>query len=93
MKMLPGFLVLAALSLMVAGCASSDPGYKPHSSKELPKHLEPAKKQEAPRMQVSGANTTYWDGAIELEGFAAYDRGYQGKRPAIVVVHDWMGIG
>jgi dienelactone hydrolase len=32
------------------------------------------------------------DGTV-LEGFLAYDDGFKGKRPGILVVHEWTGLG
>lgn len=34
----------------------------------------------------------YKDGDTVLEGFLAYDDAVQGARPAVLVVHDWMGV-
>ena len=34
----------------------------------------------------------YKDGDAALEGYLAYDDGFSGKRPGVLVVHDWMGI-
>ena len=35
----------------------------------------------------------YRDGEQVLEGFLAWDDAAQGKRPGVVVVHEWMGLG
>lgn len=35
----------------------------------------------------------YKDGDTVLEGYIAYDDAVTGKRPGILVVHDWMGFG
>lgn len=35
----------------------------------------------------------YKDGDVECEGFAAWDEGVKGKRPVVLIVHDWMGRG
>lgn len=35
----------------------------------------------------------YKDGDIVLEGYIAYDDAITGKRPGVLVVHDWMGFG
>lgn len=34
----------------------------------------------------------YYDGETVLEGYIAYDKSVSGERPAVIVVHDWMGI-
>ncbi|RYZ83826.1 MAG: hypothetical protein EOP06_19210, partial [Proteobacteria bacterium] len=37
--------------------------------------------------------TEYKQGGTSLQGFLAYDASVKGKRPAILIVHDWMGMG
>lgn len=36
---------------------------------------------------------TYKDGDAECEGFMAWDANLDGKRPVVLIVHDWMGRG
>jgi dienelactone hydrolase len=35
----------------------------------------------------------YEHGGVAMEGFVAYDDAATGKRPGVLVVHDWMGVG
>ncbi|MBW4651234.1 MAG: dienelactone hydrolase family protein [Kastovskya adunca ATA6-11-RM4] len=35
----------------------------------------------------------YKDGNTVLEGFLAYDDDFEGKRPGVLVVHEWTGLG
>ncbi|MGF9760358.1 dienelactone hydrolase family protein [Microvirga sp. 0TCS3.31] len=35
---------------------------------------------------------TYQDGNITMKGFIVYDDAVQGKRPGIVMIHEWWGI-
>jgi dienelactone hydrolase len=35
----------------------------------------------------------YRDGEQVLEGYLAYDEAKPGKRPAVLIVHDWKGVG
>jgi dienelactone hydrolase len=35
----------------------------------------------------------YKDGDTTLEGYLAYDDSFHGKRPGILVVHEWTGLG
>src|SRR5688572_33223270 len=35
---------------------------------------------------------TYKDGDTTMKGFVVYDDAKKGKRPGIVVVHEWWGI-
>lgn len=34
----------------------------------------------------------YKQGDVTLQGYIAYDTAIKGKRPAVLVVHDWMGV-
>jgi dienelactone hydrolase len=38
-------------------------------------------------------NVEYKDGDVVLEGFLAYDNTLKGKLPAVLIVHEWTGIG
>ena len=35
----------------------------------------------------------YKHGDVTLEGYLAYDKSIKGKRPGVLVVHEWMGLG
>jgi len=41
---------------------------------------------------ITEVPVTYKDGAATLRGFVAYDEAQAGKRPGIVVLHEWWGI-
>lgn len=38
-------------------------------------------------------NIEYRDGDAVMEGYLVYDDAKQGKRPGVLVVHEWMGLG
>ena len=40
---------------------------------------------------VKTETVPYKDGKTELEGFIAYDDSAKGPRPAVMIVHQWMG--
>lgn len=42
--------------------------------------------------QVTTEPLTYRHGDVELEGFLAYDEKFEGKRPAVIVIHEWWGL-
>src|SRR5215217_1776950 len=35
---------------------------------------------------------TYQDGETTMKGFVVFDEAIQGKRPGIIMVHEWWGI-
>ncbi|RYX83476.1 dienelactone hydrolase family protein [bacterium] len=37
-------------------------------------------------------NVSYQSGDVQCEGFMAYDDKFEGKRPAILIAHQWMGL-
>lgn len=41
---------------------------------------------------VKTENVDYKDGKTTLEGFLAYDESIKGPRPAVLIVHQWMGL-
>ncbi|MCC7508145.1 MAG: dienelactone hydrolase family protein [Planctomycetes bacterium] len=42
---------------------------------------------------VKSQTLTYMDGETECEAFVAWDGNVKGRRPAVLVVHDWKGRG
>jgi dienelactone hydrolase len=42
--------------------------------------------------KVVGKTVEYKAGDISLKGYLAYDTGFKGKRPGIIVVHEWWGL-
>ncbi|RYD77321.1 MAG: dienelactone hydrolase family protein [Verrucomicrobiaceae bacterium] len=44
------------------------------------------------RAQVTGQTVEYRAGDTTLEGYIAYDVSNTARRPAVLVVHDWMGV-
>lgn len=43
--------------------------------------------------QIRGEVIEYKQGNAVLEGYMAYDDSIKGKRPGVLVVHDWLGVG
>lgn len=43
--------------------------------------------------EVKTETVEYKDGKTTLEGFLAQDNSAKGPRPAIIIVHQWMGLG
>jgi dienelactone hydrolase len=44
------------------------------------------------RADLKTQTVEYKDGATVLEGYLAYDTAFTGKRPAVLVVHQWKGL-
>ena len=41
---------------------------------------------------IKEETVTYKSGGISLKGFVAYDESIKGKRPVILIVHEWWGL-
>jgi dienelactone hydrolase len=42
--------------------------------------------------QVKTETVEYRQGDVVLQGYLSYDASFKGKRPAVLVVHDWLGV-
>ena len=42
--------------------------------------------------KVVGSTVPYRDGDVDLSGYLAYDDSIQGKRPGVLLVHEWWGL-
>jgi len=40
---------------------------------------------------VQGEEVQYRDGNVVMKGYLAYDDAVKGKRPGVIVVHEWWG--
>src|SRR5436190_10616 len=47
----------------------------------------------AARAELHSEVIEYKQGDAALEGYLSYDAAAKGKRPGVLVVHDWMGMG
>ncbi len=45
------------------------------------------------RAEIRSRTVEYRHGDTVLEGYYVYDDAVKGKRPGVLVVHDWMGLG
>jgi dienelactone hydrolase len=43
--------------------------------------------------ELKKENIEYKEGDATMEGYLVYDDSIEGRRPGVVVVHDWMGFG
>lgn len=49
------------------------------------------KKSETEKSKIIGEEVTYSADSVNMKGYIAYDASKQGKRPGILVVHEWWG--
>jgi dienelactone hydrolase len=49
------------------------------------------KKAETPKSKITGEEVTYSADSVNMKGYIAYDASRQGKRPGVLVVHEWWG--
>jgi dienelactone hydrolase len=49
-------------------------------------------KQTAKEPNIKEENVTYISNGVTMDGYLAYDESKQGKRPGILVVHEWWGL-
>jgi len=47
--------------------------------------------QEVPKMNIIGKEVSYSTDSIDMTGYLVYDENLDGKRPGIIVVHEWWG--
>lgn len=41
---------------------------------------------------LQGKNVSYNGGGVQMKGYVVYDDQFAGKRPAVLVVHEWWGL-
>ncbi|WP_420386683.1 dienelactone hydrolase family protein [Roseivirga sp.] len=70
--------LLGVLSLLMVACGSAEKSNTENT-------------QEPQEPKVSGVEVTYNTDATEMKGYIAYDENMEGKRPGILVVHEWWG--
>ncbi len=45
------------------------------------------------RAEIVTETIEYTDGETQLAGYLSYDDAIEGKRPGVLVIHDWKGVG
>jgi dienelactone hydrolase len=48
--------------------------------------------QQNTKVSLKEDNVTYTSGDVVLKGFIVFDQNVKGKRPAVLVVHEWWGL-
>ena len=75
------------------GCKKTDdtrPQKKTQKSAADSKDTSP-KPAKPPSSTIHGEVVTYQSGDVTMKGYLAYDKSKQGKRPGVLVVHEWWG--
>ena len=76
MKRLPQFL-LFTISVLLFACGGTDKSSQTTEEATIP--------------NVIGEEVTYSTESTEMKGYIAYDENMEGKRPGVLVVHEWWG--
>lgn len=86
------------VGLAIGGCACSKGAQQPDpAAGELAAPAQPPARAEAavaaaaPAGDIHGEEVTYSVDGTTLKGYLAYDAGKQGRRPGVLVVHEWWG--
>ncbi len=85
--------IVIGIALSTAYACTPNARRAPKEEKEPVPLIKPEEKAEEPAEEegVKGEEVTYKSGETELKGFIAYDAGVEGKRPGVLVVHEWWG--
>jgi len=72
-------MTAALFAALAVGCTRTEP----------PKAAEPSAAASGPKVETR--EVTYQQGSTKLTGFVAWDANATGKRPGVLVVHEWWG--
>ena len=73
------FVLLAAVSIFTVGC-------KDDNKKSVPDDII-----EQVEVNIKGETVTYATDSTTMKGYIAYNEKQTGKRPGILVIHEWWG--
>jgi dienelactone hydrolase len=82
------FFVCATLALAACGPKQGEAVDEPGNPTGAEK---PADEGSTYEPSVTGEEVTYQADGITMKGYLAYDNAKQGKRPGVLVVHEWWG--
>lgn len=87
------YLILVLCLTALAGCDREAVVDDPHMVTVDSSTVRNAGEMEAPehKPDIRGEEVTYQAGDTTLKGYLAYDSNLQGKRPGVLVVHEWWG--
>lgn len=84
MKLRPTYLIAFSVLFMLA----CNPSEKKESTEEV---KEEPKEEVTLQPEVVGEEIAYQLDTITMKGYIAYDKNKEGKRPGVLVVHEWWG--
>jgi hypothetical protein len=82
MKYLIRLTVITLIAVSTTACKQN----KQESATE-----EPADIEEVIEVDIKGEKVTYATDSTTMKGYIAYNENLKGKRPGIVVIHEWWG--
>ena len=86
MKCKPTFFSALALTFLIMSCSSNESGTSNTESGDTATSTQPA------AAQLQEENITYTSDTVTANGYIVYDAAKEGKRPAVLVVHEWWGV-
>jgi len=87
--MKPIFL-LAGLAFLFSTCNNSNSSSSAKDSTIA--KTDSSMKESATSSSLKEENVTYSDNGVTMNGYLVYDANKQGKRPGVIVVHEWWGL-
>jgi dienelactone hydrolase len=76
------YLLITGFIVALGACTSKQTETTEEREAEVAQVMEP---------DVLGEEITYSNGSIDMKGYIAYDKNLEGKRPGVLVVHEWWG--
>jgi dienelactone hydrolase len=83
--MKPGFILIVIAISLCAACNNNQ-------SSPASTTADSTVKETASTPDLKEENVTYTDNGVTMDGYVVYDANKEGKRPAIIVVHEWWGL-
>ena len=83
--MKPGFILTVIAISFFAACNNNQ-------SSPTSATADSTVKETASKPGLKEENVTYADNGVTMDGYVVYDANKEGKRPAIIVVHEWWGL-
>lgn len=83
-NLLASFSILGAI-IMITSCNNQQKAADDANKDTTAMHTEMETK-------IKEEPVSYTEGAMTFKGFVAYDENKKGKRPAILIIHEWWGL-